>query len=539
MNTFARSLVCSVSLLALTAPVFAQTALPQAEDSYFVAAQQALAAKEAIQPNTGKAKNVIMFVVDGLSIPTITAARIHEGQLAGVDGESHSLAFEQLLPHTALVKTYTHDSQVADSAPTATAITSGVKSLNGTIGVDQTAVLEDCSTQAGATTMSIFEQAEEAGLATGVISTARITHATPAAAYAHTVGRDWENDASLPEDAVGTCPDIASQLIDWNFGDGFEVVFGGGRDNFMLESQADPEDETRTGARAERDLIAEWQEKYNDGEYIWNQEGFDALTADTQHVLGLFNGSHMQYEADRETDAGGEPSIAEMTTKAIEILEKNEDGFVLMVEGGRVDHAHHAGNARRALEDAIAASEAVQAAYDAVDPEETLILITADHSHVFTIAGYPTRNNPILGIAGTADDGLPYTTLGYMNGPGAKTLEEGADLSTMSGQEVADALMRSDLTEVDTTDVDFLQQALIPMGSESHAGDDIAIFAQGPQAYLFDGVIEQNMIYHVMAKALELNTAADMGEAPTGEQANENAEANEDAATEETAPAAQ
>jgi alkaline phosphatase len=509
MNTFARSLVCSVSLLALTAPTFAQSALPQAEDSYFIAAQEALAAKEAIQPNTGKAKNVIMFVVDGLSIPTITAARIHEGQLAGVDGESHSLAFETLLPHTALVKTYTHDSQVADSAPTATAITSGVKSLNGTIGVDQTAVLEDCSTQAGATTMSIFEQAEEAGLATGVISTARITHATPAAAYAHTVGRDWEADTNLPEDAVGTCADIASQLIDWDFGDGFEVVFGGGRANFMLESQADPEDETRTGARAERDLIAEWQEKYNDGEYIWNREGFDALTADTQHVLGLFNGSHMQYEADRETDAGGEPSIAEMTVKAIEILEKNEDGFVLMVEGGRVDHAHHAGNARRALEDAIAASEAVQAAYDAVDPEETLILITADHSHVFTIAGYPTRNNPILGIAGTADDGLPYTTLGYMNGPGAKTLEEGADLSTMTAEEVRAALQRADLTEVDTTDVDYLQQALIPMGSESHAGDDIAIFAQGPQAYLFDGVIEQNMIYHVMAKALELGAAAE------------------------------
>ena len=509
MNSFTRSLVSGVSLLALTVPAFAQTALPQADDSYFVAAQEALAAKEAIQPNTGKAKNVIMFIVDGLSIPTITAARIHEGQLAGVDGESHSLAFEQILPHTALVKTYTHDSQVADSAPTATAITSGVKSLNGTIGVDQTAVLEDCSTQAGATTMSIFEQAEEAGLATGIISTARITHATPAAAYAHTVGRDWEADTNLPEDAVGTCADIASQLVDWNFGDGFEVVFGGGRANFMLESQADPEDETGTGSRAERDLIAEWHEKYNDGEYIWNQEGFDALSPETQHVLGLFNGSHMQYEADRATDAGGEPSISEMTTKAIEMLSRNDEGYVLMVEGGRVDHAHHAGNARRALEDAIAVSEAVQAAYDAVDPEETLILLTADHSHVFTISGYPTRNNPILGIAGTADDGLPYTPLGYMNGPGAKSLEEDADVSTMSGEDVRAALQRADLTEVDTTDVDYLQQALIPLGSESHAGDDIAIFAQGPQAFLFDGVIEQNMIYHVMAKALGLGAAAE------------------------------
>nr|WP_314259517.1 alkaline phosphatase [uncultured Devosia sp.] len=488
MKSFARALVAGVSVIALTAPAFAQSTLPQADDSYFLAAQEQLAAREAIQPNTGKAKNVIMFVVDGLSIPTITAARIMEGQDQDVDGASHSLAFEKLLPHTALVKTYTHDSQVADSAPTATAITSGVKALNGTIGVDQTAVLEDCSTQAGATTMSIFEQAEEAGLATGVISTARITHATPAATYAHTVGRDWEADTNLPEDAVGTCKDIAAQLIDWDFGDGFEVVFGGGRSNFMLDSQTDPEDETKTGSRKERDLVAEWQEKYADGTYVWNQEGFDALSAETTKAFGLFNGSHMQYEADRATDAGGEPSLAEMTTKAIEILEKNKDGFVLMVEGGRVDHAHHAGNAARALTDAIAASEAVQAAYDAVNPEETLILITADHSHVFTIAGYPTRDTSILGIAGEGDDGKPYTTLGYMNGPGA-TVDE----------------PRADLTDVDTTDIDFLQQALIPLGSETHAGDDVAVFAQGPQAYLFDGVIEQNMVYHVMAKALELN----------------------------------
>jgi len=507
MVKLSRALFAGVSTLALTVPVLAQTALPQADDSYFLAAQEQLAAKEAVQPNTGKAKNVIVFIVDGLSIPTITAARIHEGQLAGVDGESHSLAFETLLPHTALVKTYTHDSQVADSAPTATAITSGVKSLNGTIGVDQTAVLEDCSTQAGATTMSIFEQAEEAGLSTGIISTARITHATPAAAYAHTVGRDWEADKNLPEDAVGKCADIAAQLIDSDFGDGFDVVFGGGRSNFMLSTQKDPEDETKTGARNERDLIAEWQEKYADGTYIWNKEGFDGLTPETTKVLGLFNGSHMQYEADRESDAGGEPSIAEMTVKAIDILEKNEDGFVLMVEGGRVDHAHHAGNAARALTDAIAVSEAVKAAYDAVNPEETLILLTADHSHVFSIAGYPTRNNPILGIAGTGDDGLPYTTLGYMNGPGTKMLEEGADISTMSAEDVRAALQRADLNEVDTTDIDYLQQALIPMGSESHAGDDVAVFAQGPQAYLFDGVIEQNLIYHVMAKAIGLNTA--------------------------------
>jgi len=206
-------------------------------------------------------------------------------------------------------------------------------------------------------------------------------------------------------------------------------------------------------------------------------------------VIARIEPSHMQYEADREKDAAGEPSLAEMTLKAIEILSQNENGFVLQVEGGRVDHAHHAGNAARALTDTLAASAAIEAAYLAVDPSETLIVLTADHSHVFSIAGYPGRDTNILGLAGDlADDGKPYTILGYQNGPGAKVDEP-----------------RADLTSVDTTDVDFLQQALIPLSSETHAGDDVAIFAQGPWAHLFHGVVEQNVVYHVMAKAIGLN----------------------------------
>ena len=129
----------------------------------------------------------------------------------------------------------------------------------------------------------------------------------------------------------------------------------------------------------------------------------------------------MQYETDREKDKGGEPSLAEMTAKAIDMLSQNNDGYVLMVEAGRIDHAHHAGNAYRALEDTVALSDAVKAALAKVNQEETLVIVTADHSHVFTIAGYPKRNNPILGIAGEGDDKKPYTTLGYMNGPAPRS----------------------------------------------------------------------------------------------------------------------
>ncbi|WP_151718437.1 alkaline phosphatase [Gemmobacter serpentinus] len=495
MQKILKTLMLGTSLTAVTGAAMAEGLVQQAGDSYYVAAQAQLMQKLSDQPNTRRAKNVILFVVDGLSVPTITASRIHEGQLRGVDGESNVLSFEALLPYTALSKTYTHDSQVADSAPTATALVSGVKSVNGTIGVTQAIKLENCASQKGAEVTTIFELAEQAGLSTGIVSTARITHATPAATYAKVAGRDWENNSNLPEEAVQNgCKDIAAQLIDWPAGDGFEVVMGGGRGNFMLESQADPEDETKMGARTDgRDLVAEWLAKGNDRVFAWNKEGFDAIDpAKSGKVFALFNRSHMQYEADRAKDAGGEPSLAEMSVKALDVLAKNEDGFLLMVEGGRVDHAHHAGNAARALTDTIAVAEAVKAVSEKVDLDETLIILTADHSHVFSIAGYPTRNNPILGIAGTADDNKPYTTLGYQNGPGAKV----------------DA-PRADLTGVDTTDIDFLQQALVPLGeSETHAGDDVAIFAQGPWAHLFHGVVEQNLVYHVMDHATGLSTRA-------------------------------
>ncbi len=227
---------------------------------------------------------------------------------------------------------------------------------------------------------------------------------------------------------------------------------------------------------------------------MWNSTEFDAIDAGTtDHLLGLFNSSHMEYEADRADDVGGEPSLTEMTAKSLEILQKNDKGYLLIVESGRIDHGHHAGNAKRALADAVELSNAVKAAVENTNPEETLILVTADHSHVFTIAGYPKRGNPILGLVhgvdgnlSTALDGKPYTTLGYTNGPGA-----------VVGN-------RDDLTSVDTQDKDFMQQALIPMGSETHAGEDISLHATGPGANLVQGVMEQNVIFHIINQAQEL-----------------------------------
>ena len=168
--------------------------------------------------------------------------------------------------------------------------------------------------------------------------------------------------------------------------------------------------------------------------FVWNKAGFDAAQAyNTRYLLGLFENSHMQYEADRTSalELAGEPSLTEMTKKSIEMLRGNRKGFFLHVEAGRIDHAHHAGNAKRALLDTIEFSNAIKKAYEMTDPDETLIIVSADHSHVFTIAGYPHRGRNILGLAAgvpavdgdpvTPDldtAGLPYATLSYANGPG-------------------------------------------------------------------------------------------------------------------------
>src|SRR5688500_2685974 len=138
--------------------------VPQANDSYFMVGAQDLTQRLAVQPINGRAKNVILFVGDGMGISSLTAGRIYEGQKRGVDGESNNSAMDTF-PYSALVKTYTHDAQVADSAPTAVAMTTGVKTRNDVIGVDQTVPVNDCAATQGHEVKTIFEMAEEAGLA--------------------------------------------------------------------------------------------------------------------------------------------------------------------------------------------------------------------------------------------------------------------------------------------------------------------------------------------------------------------------------------
>ncbi|MGB1457302.1 alkaline phosphatase [Spongiibacter marinus] len=472
---------------------------------WYQQAQRQLLDKTTYAQAHGKAKNIILFVGDGMGVSTITAARILDGQQKGMPGEENNLSFDRF-PFSGLIKTYNVDAQTPDSAGTMTAIVSGVKTNIGLLGVDENTRRGDCSSATGKALVSLLELAEIAGKATGLVSTARVTHATPAATYAKSADRNWEDNSTLPQQAISAgCEDIASQLISFEKNlearfanvdvDGIDVVMGGGRRHFLPAS-------IDGGQRTDgRNLLAEWQQQYPAARYLDSKAALNALDlAATEKLFALFSGSHMQYELERRDEPDNEPSLREMTEAALALLSKNEQGFFLMVEAGRIDHGHHAGNASKALHDTIALSEAVALVVEQTSPEDTLIVVTADHSHIFTIAGYPRRGNPILGkvvsvgssTPSTAADGLPYTTLAYANGPGSEYF---------SAQEQTAAGSRRDLHGVDTQAREFQQDALVPLSSETHGGEDVAVYAIGPGAALLSGTNEQNFLFHVMAYA--------------------------------------
>ncbi|MGY6637511.1 MAG: alkaline phosphatase [Erythrobacter sp.] len=436
----------------------------------------------ASAPASAQAKNVILFIGDGMGISTITAARIYDGQKRGESGEENSLSFEKF-GNVALVKTYNTNAQVPDSAGTATAIHSGVKTRIGVLGIGPDAEKGVCADALAHPLPLLGEEVKRRGAALGIVTTTRLTHATPASVYARSADRDWESDSLIPADQRDAgCKDIAQQLVDADF----DVALGGGTAVMFGPDEG--------GARGDAgaDLPGDWARR-TDGNVVFTRADLAKAPLDGP-LLGLFSPSHMTYMADRKPDSS-EPTLTEMTAAALARLKAHSGGYYLMVEGGRIDHAHHEGRAGYALEETVEMARAVQYAVDNTDPADTLIMVTADHSHVFTIAGYPQRGNDILGLVVPpigrgedggdggplmAADGKPYTTLGYANGPGAVQGER----------------------QIPQTGLAARQQALVPLGSETHGGEDVALFATGPGSDRVRGVIEQNVIYQIIRKAL-------------------------------------
>lgn len=208
------------------------------------------------------------------------------------------------------------------------------------------------------------------------------------------------------------------------------MIFGGGRRRFLGRGDNDMKNPLKFGDRIDgRNLINDWHAKMKANKrrhkFIWNISEFNTFAKDNNdHVLGLLSYDNMDYETDRGMKMPREePSLVEMTTTAIDILSRNPRGFFLLVEGGKIDHGHHSGNAQLALNDYVVFDEAIGAGLHLTRENETLIVVTADHSHVFTMGGYSSRGNPILGVnlnrySNVSGHNLTYTSLLYGNGPG-------------------------------------------------------------------------------------------------------------------------
>ena len=278
-----------------------------------------------------KVKNIIFCIGDGMGLGQIALARMK------ASGPGGTLYMERM-PVVGFLGTYSADALVTDSAAAGTALASGVKTNNGMIG----------TTPDGARYQTILEAAQTKEMATGIVVTSTISHATPAAFASHVTSRKMQDK-------------IAEQLI----ANKVNVLFGGGEEYFLPRSSG------RSKRNDQKNLI----EQAKEAGYLYIRTAEELKTAQHTHILGLFQLGPL-------TTVAPEPSLAELTVKAIDILNhagKNY-GFFLMVEGSQIDWACHDNDAARTVRQTLLFDQAVKAAIDfARKDRRTLVVVTADH----------------------------------------------------------------------------------------------------------------------------------------------------------------
>jgi alkaline phosphatase len=293
------------------------------------------------------AKNVIVLIVDGCSSEQYTFARWYKGA---------PLAFDPY--RVGAIKTYIADSVIADSAPAASAFATGVRTSDKFISIGphaDTLSAEQVSPEElrYRPLATVLEGAKLLKKATGIVVTSRVTHATPAAYVAHTASRSNEDD--IMEQAVHQ---------------GIDVVFGGGKRHLIPKELK--------GRRVDGDNLYEDLQRWG-YRIVENREALQSIRAG--RVFGMFAPSHMDPEIDRTRLNPDQPTLEEMTRKAIELLSQDPDGFFLMVEGSQVDWACHANDPAYLLSDLLAYDRAVAVALDfAKQDGRTLVLAMSDHN---------------------------------------------------------------------------------------------------------------------------------------------------------------
>ena len=430
------------------------------------------------------AKNIIFFLGDGMGATTITAARIFKYKEEGF------LNMEKM-ERSARIKTYSNDAQTTDSAPSMGAYMTGIKINNDVISMadakpvrtkndaNGNGTIDQCGAGNGRAAPTILELAKARGKAVGAVTTTEMTHATPASTFSHICQRD-----------AGYA--IAAQIVpggaDYNpaLKDGVDVLMGGGRHHFT------PYDAVlnKKGRADGRNLIDEFATR---GYAVAANKEQMAAAQPGRKFVGIFSDAgHMDYEMERRAS---QPALSEMALKAVDLLAPDPDGFFLMVEGGKIDHALHDSNAKRALVDTIAFDDAIAAVVArmrVLDPglKNTLIVVTADHDHTLVMNGYAKRGNPVLDIVRNYSDGQPardadgktYTTLVFGNGPNRPPV-------------------RSDVASAVALGDDYHQETGIKLAGETHGGGDVKLFATGAGSQVFKGTMENTKVFHLMKAA--------------------------------------
>jgi alkaline phosphatase len=403
-----------------------------------------------------KVKNIIFLIPDGYSTAFATNYRWYKGADSVMD---------TLL--VGMMKTHSANSEVTDSAAAGTAMATGVKTNNGMISV----------TPDGQAVKTILEAAEETGKSSGLVATSTITHATPAVFASHVSSR-------------GSEADIAPQLLEK-----VDVLLGGGKQFFLPESMG--------GRQKERNLIEEAKQ----AGYQYTEDRDQLLDVKGDKVLGLFAQSGMAPELDR--DETNQPSLEEMTAKAIEVLKKDKDGFFLVVEGSQIDWAGHAHDAAWAMKDTEAFEEAVKVALDfARENGKTLVIIAGDHdTGGMSVGGYgkyDAQLEILRSVTATGD---------FMAGklhPDRSNLKDvvktyaNIELTENEVQIINNAINNKVKPANAINDV-ISQRALVGWTSGAHTGVDVPLYAFGPGADAFKGLHDNTELPVIMAEVMKID----------------------------------
>ncbi|MCM3176436.1 alkaline phosphatase [Cytobacillus horneckiae] len=394
-------------------------------------------------PNKGKAKNVIFMIPDGYSTSYATNYRWYKGEETVLDSML-----------VGMQRTYSANSKVTDSAAAGTAMATGVKTNNGMISTSPD----------GKELETVLEAAEKNGKSSGLVATSTITHATPAVFASHVASRADEAE-------------IAPQLLD----NDVDVILGGGK-NYFPETLLN--DAKKDGYK-----------------YVSNKNELKN-TKKTNKLIGLFADEGMAPELDR--DETNQPSLADMTKSALDVLKRDKNGFFLMVEGSQIDWAGHDNDAAWAMKDSEAFEDAVaEAVKFAKKDGNTLVVVTGDHdTGGMSVGGYGKGDaNPEILRNVTATGDYMANELNKKRSNVKKVVKKYTSLDLTNDEANRIKLAENPSMEINKV---ISERALVGWTSTGHTGTDVPLYAYGPGSDLFAGLHENTDLPVMIAKAMKV-----------------------------------